>query len=180
MQTVLSKHQSTLICLFTAAVWLVGSFNSVDAQIVAQNSGEPISSQQAATSDPALTLWYDKPAKVWMTEALPIGNGPMGAMLFGGTEVERIQFNEISLWTGDLVSKGLLGVTAKEEIDNLGAHQAFGDLFIQLGHDFSKVTEYRRQLDIDRAVHSVEYVYEGTRFRQTAFASHPAGVSSSI
>ena len=43
-----------------------------------------------------LCLWYDRPAQTWMTEALPIGNGPMGAMLFGGTEIERIQFNEIS------------------------------------------------------------------------------------
>jgi|GEM_PF-6128915 len=46
-------------------------------------------------------LWSDRPAMEWMTEALPIGNGPMGAMLFGSTEIERIQFNEISLWTGD-------------------------------------------------------------------------------
>ncbi len=47
-----------------------------------------------------LCLWYDRPAETWMTEALPIGNGPMGAMLFGGTEIERVQFNEISLWAG--------------------------------------------------------------------------------
>ena len=39
-----------------------------------------------------------------MTEALPIGNGPLGAMLFGGTEIERVQFNEISLWSGDRVA----------------------------------------------------------------------------
>ena len=121
-------------------------------------------------------MWYEKPAKVWMTEALPIGNGPMGAMLFGGTEVERVQFNEISLWTGDRVSKGLLGETMKEEIDNLGAHQAFGDILIHLGHDFSKVTDYRRQLDIDNAIHTVTYQYNGIRYQQMAFASHPAGV----
>src|SRR6476469_6937299 len=48
-----------------------------------------------------LKLWYDKPAdpKVW-EEALPIGNGRMGAMVFGGTADERIQFNEDTLWTG--------------------------------------------------------------------------------
>lgn len=40
-------------------------------------------------------LWYDRPAETWMTEALPIGNGRMGAMLFGGTDIGRIQFNEI-------------------------------------------------------------------------------------
>ena len=41
-----------------------------------------------------LKLWYDKPAKDWMTQALPIGNGRLGGMIFGGTAVERIQFNE--------------------------------------------------------------------------------------
>jgi len=45
-------------------------------------------------------LWYNQPAKSWMTEALPIGNGRMGAMFFGGVEKEQLQFNEESLWTG--------------------------------------------------------------------------------
>lgn len=47
-----------------------------------------------------LTLWYDQPAKDWMTEALPLGNGYMGAMFFGGIEKEQIQFTEGSLWSG--------------------------------------------------------------------------------
>ena len=135
----------------------------------------PDAAQSASSSSP-LVMWYDKPAKIWMTEALPIGNGPMGAMLFGGTDVERIQFNEISLWSGDRVSKGLLGNTMKEELDNLGAHQAFGDVLIHFGHDFEKVKNYRRQLDIDSAIHHVKYEYEGVHYQQTAFASHPAGV----
>ncbi|MFT7162662.1 MAG: alpha-L-fucosidase 2 [Bacteroidia bacterium] len=50
-----------------------------------------------ATND---VLWYNQPAKSWMTEALPIGNGYLGAMFFGGIEEERIQFNEESLWSG--------------------------------------------------------------------------------
>ena len=53
------------------------------------------------TSAPDLALWYDQPAQKWMTEALPIGNGRLGAMFFGGIARERIQFNEDSLWTGD-------------------------------------------------------------------------------
>ncbi len=130
------------------------------------------------TEDPGkLRLWYDRPAKTWMTEALPIGNGPMGAMLFGGTEIERIQFNEISLWSGDRIANGrLLGEAAAEEDQNLGAYQAFGDIFIHLGHDFSKVTHYRQELDIDRAVHQVTYEYNGVCYQRTAFASHPDGV----
>ncbi|MBS0196397.1 MAG: glycoside hydrolase family 95 protein [Planctomycetes bacterium] len=124
-----------------------------------------------------LCLWYDRPAKAWMTDALPIGNGPMGAMLFGGTEVERVQFNEISLWSGDRVAvDGPVAGRARDEQQNLGAYQAFGDIFIHLGHDFAKVTEYRRELDIDRAVHRVTYEYNGVRYEQTAFASYPDGV----
>jgi len=120
-------------------------------------------------TDP-LTLWYDKPADSWMKEALPIGNGPMGAMLFGGTDIERIQFNEISLWDGDRMQKGDI------EEEDMGAHQAFGDIFIRLGHDPSKVRNYKRELDIKSAIHRVTYDYEGVRYSQTAFASHPANV----
>ncbi len=127
-------------------------------------------SAQAMPAD-SLVLRYDQPAISWMTEALPIGNGPMGAMLFGGTDIERIQFNEISLWSGDRMPR-----PEDIEEEDMGAHQAFGDVFIQLGHDPAKVTQYTRQLDIDRAVHRVAYEYEGVRYEQTAFASHPAHV----
>ena len=177
MHSNLSRYEKTLVCCLTAAIMsLIGFPKIASAQVLADPTVSLEATAEPTASNPSLTMWYDKPAKVWMTEALPIGNGPMGAMMFGGTEIERIQFNEISLWSGDRVSKGLLGNTEKEELDNLGAYQAFGDLFIHLGHDFSKVSEYRRQLDIDRAVHSVGYAYEGIHFRQTAFASHPAGV----
>ncbi len=119
-----------------------------------------------------LCLWSDQPAKAWMTEAYPIGNGPMGAMLFGGTEIERVQFNEISLWSGDRMAiEGL-----DDEGQDMGSYQAFGDIFIHLGHDFSSVTHYRQELDIDRAVHTVTYEYNGVRYQRTAFASHPDGV----
>ncbi|MCF7732061.1 MAG: glycoside hydrolase family 95 protein [Akkermansiaceae bacterium] len=141
--------------------------------------GAPVAKNPARAEAPGkLCLWYDRPAKTWMTEALPIGNGPMGAMLFGGTEIERIQFNEISLWTGDRMAvKGrLLGESQAEEDQNLGAYQAFGDVFIHLGHDFSKVTDYRHELDLDRAVHQVTYEYNGVCYQRTAFASHPDGV----
>jgi len=52
------------------------------------------------TQNQELKLWYNKPAREWMTEALPIGNGYMGAMFFGGVEKEQIQFTEGSLWSG--------------------------------------------------------------------------------
>src|SRR5687768_11100378 len=95
-----------------------------------------------------LTLWYDRPAKSWMTEALPIGNGRMGGMIFGGVAAERIQFNENSLWTGDENPSG--------EYDTMGAYQAFGDVHIKLpGH--AGATNYRRDLDIGQAVAHVRY-----------------------
>jgi alpha-L-fucosidase 2 len=107
------------------------------------------------------TLWYDKPATNWETEALPIGSGRLGAMVFGAIEREHIQFNEDSLWIGD-------------ETDT-GAFQAFGDLFIDFdGKD--ETTNYRRDLDIARAVQTVNYTKGGVNFRREYFASHPAGV----
>src|SRR3954454_24939069 len=58
--------------------------------------------EAAPTTSPAadLTLWYNRPATTWMTEALPIGNGRIGGMVFGGVGRERVQFNESSLWAG--------------------------------------------------------------------------------
>ena len=125
-----------------------------------------------AGSQGRLCLWSDRPAETWMTEAFPIGNGPMGAMLFGGTTTERIQFNEISLWAGDRMAVEGLG----DEGQNMGSYQAFGDIFIHLGHDFTKVTHYRQELDIDRAIHQVTYEYNGVQYKRIAFASHPDGV----
>jgi len=54
----------------------------------------------AVAQDSPLTLWYTKPAAIW-TDALPVGNGRMGAMVFGGAAHERIQFNEQTVWTGE-------------------------------------------------------------------------------
>src|SRR5690606_41003283 len=59
-----------------------------------------ICSITVARAQNRLSLWYDKPAKDWMTEALPIGNGYMGVMFFGGVEQEQLQFTEGSLWSG--------------------------------------------------------------------------------
>jgi alpha-L-fucosidase 2 len=107
-----------------------------------------------------LKLWYKQPAINWETEALPIGNGRLAAMIFGGVPQEHIQFNEGSLWLGD------------EE--KTGAYQAFGDIFIDLGHiDF---TNYKRELDINRAVHSVSYESNGVKFFRESFASASGNV----
>ncbi|MCX7817893.1 MAG: glycoside hydrolase N-terminal domain-containing protein [Kiritimatiellae bacterium] len=68
-------------------------------------------------------LWYDRPARVWASEALPIGNGRLGAMLFGEVATERVQFNEDSLWTGDQNPSG--------DYATMGAYQNFGEVWIE-------------------------------------------------
>ncbi len=103
----------------------------------------------------SLKLWYDKPALDWMTEALPIGNGRLGGMIWGGIEKEHIQFNEISLWTGDET--------------NTGAYQAFGDVYI----DFEQapdVAQYKRELNIENAVHSTTYAANGVKYKREYFS----------
>ena len=104
----------------------------------------------------SLKLWYDKPAKDWMTEALPIGNGRLGGMIFGGIKSEHIQFNEISLWSGD----------EKET----GAYQAFGDIFIDLNQS-DTVNNYKRELNIDNAVHTTSYLSNGIQYKREYFCS---------
>jgi alpha-L-fucosidase 2 len=115
---------------------------------------------------PELVLRYDRPARDddqgWEREALPIGNGRIGAMVFGQPGREHLQFNEISLWTGD------------DRV--MGAYQPFGDVRVDLpGHD-ADVTGYRRSLDLARGVHEVGYTRGGVRFRREAWASYPAQV----
>ena len=103
-------------------------------------------------------LWYDSPAQNWESEALPIGNGRLGAMIFGTVEKERIQFNESSLWEGD-------------EKDT-GSYQNFGHVEVDLPQT-KPVENYRRELDISRAVHTVTYASDGVTYHREAFASFP-------
>ncbi len=112
-----------------------------------------------------LTLRYDHPAPEtaagWETQALPIGNGRIGAMIFGGVERERVQFNDISLWSGDA--------------QVMGAYQPFGDVLVSVVSR-GETTDYTRALDLEHGVHGVSYKQGDVTFRRVAFASHPAGV----
>src|SRR5207253_1277202 len=90
--------------------------------------------------DPSLSLWYQQPAKSAMNEALPIGNGRIGGVVFGGVERERLQFNEDSLWTG--------GENPSGNYDTMGAYQAFGDLFLAFDAGPQSAQNYRRALDL--------------------------------
>ncbi|MFN3302304.1 MAG: glycosyl hydrolase family 95 catalytic domain-containing protein [Roseateles sp.] len=111
-------------------------------------------------------LRYDRPApdtpQGWEQQALPIGNGRLGAMLFGQVARDRLQFNDITLWTGDR--------------QTMGAFQPFGDVLLTLDGADAPVSGYRRELDIGRAVSRLTYTQQGVRFTREAIASHPAQV----
>lgn len=111
---------------------------------------------------PPMILQYDAPATEWMTSALPVGNGKLGGMIFGGLNREHVQFNDKTLWTGDS--------------NNRGAYQNFGDVFIDFGTDSATVTNYERTLNLDDAVATVEYECNGVTYRREYFASYPDNV----
>jgi alpha-L-fucosidase 2 len=98
----------------------------------------------------------------WEREALPIGNGRLGGMLFGEVAREHLQFNEITLWTGD--------------DRNMGAYQPFGDVLVELAGHEGSAQAYRRELLLDQGLHRITYKLGGISFQRDAFASHPAGV----
>lgn len=107
---------------------------------------------------PPMQLWYDKPATEWMTSALPIGNGELGGMFFGGVQQEQIQFNEKTLWAGSPVLRG--------------AYQNFGDLYLNFPNHIS-YTDYRRELCLDNAIGTVSYKADGIIYKREYFASNP-------
>ena len=156
----------------------------------------------AAWGQSPLTLWYRQPAKLWV-EALPIGNGRLGAMIFGGIAHERIQFNEQTVWNGephDYAHHGayrylgkireLLWAGKQKEAEDLAgqefmseplrqrAYQSFGDLLTWSFPVLMKQTspDYRRELDLDTAIASVTYTSKGVSYRRDVFASYPANV----
>ena len=142
-------------------------------------------------------LWYRAPAKDW-TEALPVGNGSMGAMVHGGADVERIQFNEDTLWTGQPQDyqhpgaaeylpkvRGLLFAGKQREAEQLAAkhcmseplrqesYQPFGDLVLTFPDAHRTVTGYRRSLDLDDATARTTYTAGNVRYTREVIASYP-------
>ncbi|UCC43192.1 MAG: glycoside hydrolase family 95 protein [Candidatus Zixiibacteriota bacterium] len=143
-----------------------------------------------------LTMWYDKPADRWV-EALPVGNGRLGAMVFGGIGEERVQFNEDTVWAGGphdysheraaeylgRIRQLLYEGKQKEAQDLASEHfmslplgqfpyQGLGDLTLRFpGH--AEYSDYRRQLDLDSAVVTVRYKSNGVNYAREVFASYP-------
>tara|TARA_R110002072_G_scaffold241027_1_gene399489 strand:+ start:19518 stop:21878 length:2361 start_codon:yes stop_codon:yes gene_type:complete len=146
----------------------------------------------AAAQDPSPALWYRQPAKNW-NQALPVGNGHLGAMVFGGTAAERIQCNVDSLWAGAPVNRDRVGAKAHlakarellfagkyREAEQLvqkqfmskrwiRSHQTLGDIdFLFPGHE--QATNYRRVLDLRDGIVKVTYQVGDTTFTREVFA----------
>ncbi len=145
-----------------------------------------------------MKIWFNRPADNW-NEALPVGNGRLGAMIFGGVENEHIELNESSVWTGEprwdanpdalktlpkvrqllfqgkykeaeeLAQKKILGMKPQ----NPGAtYQALGDIYIDFGTQ-RNLSNYRRDLNIENAIASVTYTANQTNYIREIFSSAP-------
>ncbi|WP_448635150.1 glycoside hydrolase family 95 protein [Pedobacter panaciterrae] len=114
------------------------------------------------------SLWYTQPAKNWHQEGLPIGNGRMGAMLLGGTQQDRVQFNEQSLWSGDNNWDG--GFETGDH--GFGSYRNFGEFVVDFDN-IENTTAYKRGLNITTGIQYTNFQSNGVKFSRQAFASHP-------
>lgn len=139
-------------------------------------------------------LWYNSPAEVW-TEALPLGNSRLGAMVYGIPTTERLQLNEETIWAGqpnkninktamqwrekvrELVFSGKYNEAQEMAEQHLMSgsnsgmpYQTFGDLFISTPHH-ADYTNYQRYLSLDSAIAVTEYTVDGVRYRREALTS---------
>jgi alpha-L-fucosidase 2 len=148
------------------------------------------------TTPNGMTIWFNKPASEW-NDALPVGNGKLGAMIFGGIDKERLELNESSVWTGEkrwdanpaaLKSlaevRRLLFSGKYKEAETLAqnnimgekpqnptaTYQALGDLFLDFDH-MKNVTNYRRELNIEEAIARVSFTSDNVNYLREIFSS---------
>jgi len=161
-------------------------------------NGQPVIQEtiKNKTFDPSHLIWFESSATKW-EEALPVGNGRLGAMVFGKTDEERIQLNEDTYWSGgpySTVVKG--GYKALPEIQRLifkneviPAHKMFGRELMGYPVEQQKyqslanliltfpgaeeISDYVRWLDIEKGITGVEYRAKGVRYRREVFSSAP-------
>lgn len=151
------------------------------------------------TQEETLSLWYNTPAANW-DEALPVGNGHLGAMVFGGTEKEELQLNENTLYSGEpsviykdikVTPQNLSEVTnllknkkyteatefiSKNWLGRLHQHyQPFGNLFIT-NNTTGEISQYKRELDLSSAINKTTYKQGDVTYTREVFASNPDNV----
>ena len=153
------------------------------------------STAPAAEQVPALRIWDDVPATEWV-EAYPLGNGRIGAMVFGGVEQEHMQLNEDTLYSSEPGQRDLPldvrpGMALVREAHTAGdyrkahdyitkhwlgraqpCYQPLGDLWLDFSGD-GPVSEYRRELDLGSAIARTSFVRDGVRYTREAFISQP-------
>jgi len=145
-----------------------------------------------------MKIWFTRPADSW-NEALPVGNGRLGAMIFGGIEKERIQLNEESVWTGkprwdanpdaltylpevrkllfagkyaEAEKLAQTGIMGRFKRDDASSYQTLGDLTIDFV-PLRAISGYRRELDISEAIAKVTYMSNQVKFTREIFSSAP-------
>jgi len=175
-----------------ALLWVVpAGFPGAGPEVAAAAQAAPASPWP---SNPSTVVWRARPATKW-DDALPVGNGRLGAMVFGGTDEERIQINEETYWTGGPYSTTTRGgAAALPEIrrlifdgDLIRAHRLFGrhlmgqpveqQKYQSLGNlvlrlpEGGAVSEYRHALDLDTAIATTTYAQGGARFTREVFVT---------
>ena len=151
-------------------------------------------SDVAASTDNPLTLWYNSDAGTEFTNALPIGNGYMGGLIYGGVTKDYIGLNESTVWSGGPGDNNKQGAashlkdardalwrgdyrTAESIVSNYmigpgpASFQPVGDLVITTSHNGA--TNYRRELDLKTAIAKTTYTHSGVKHTREYFASYP-------
>lgn len=147
-----------------------------------------------------LTIWFQEPASQWW-DALPVGNGRLGAMLYGGLRAERIYLSDVTFWSGessqrsnhpdgpalvaevrrlllagDVAAGNKLAEGTEGHKGNYGTNLPVGNLRFFMDHADDTLYDYRRSLDLDTAIAQASYTLEGATYRRDLFASHIDGV----
>ena len=151
-----------------------------------------------SNSQQTLKLWYEQPAGEWM-QATPVGNGRLGAMIYGGIETETLALNEITLWSGQY-DENQERACGKEQLAKIrqlffegnlpegnhlgtqylsgtphsfGTHLPFGDLKINFKHPCSEISRYKRELNIENSLTTLSYQAGGVNFTREYICSNP-------
>jgi len=190
----MTNHARSAVIVLWLSLSVFGKGNGI--------AQDPEISSRAKQEGAPLMLWYSQPASSW-TDALPVGNGRLGAMIFGRPQDERLQLNDITVWSGgpqpnadranaylalpkiraalangDYATAQRL-VTASMTTTGRGdsaydaSYETLGDLTIDSSLGAGPISDYRRWLDLATAVSGVEFVADGKIYRRETFSSAP-------